>query len=66
MAALLPSGRAGRTDSQTTCFGEFVWKPAAVQPEGGKLWEEKGEANKKRRGGFLRYLPHDQQEEALT
>lgn len=38
MAALVPSRRAGRTDSQTTCFSEFVWKPAAAQPERGKLW----------------------------
>lgn len=33
MAALVRSMGAGRTDALTTCFSQFVWKPAAGQPE---------------------------------
>lgn len=42
MAALVPSREAGQTDLQTTCFGEFVWKPAAAQPGRGKNFGREG------------------------
>lgn len=43
MAALERSRGAGRTDAQTTCFRQFVWKPAAAQPERGETLGERGE-----------------------